>query len=307
MRSSTGCDSKTMISTGRYRRSSRCPHTSPPWSTHHKKRYRVENWNKYERGLRSRGDVTVRLSDDAVDAWTPKHDGRRGGRRLYSDLAIETALTLRLVLGLALRQTEGFVASLLRLMGLALPSPDHTTLSRRSRQLRKRPLPRRSPSPLELVVDSSRLKVVGQGQWAAAKHGARSRRGWRKLHVGVDGKRFIVAHRLTDSSTEDASVVPALLDRVDGSIERFTADGAYDTWRVRETLASRGARVVVPPAKTAELSSRQTTAGRERDAAIEAIRAFGRRRWKKDAGYHAQASAENTFFERRDKPAWWSG
>ncbi len=264
----------------------------PPY----KKRYRVENWREYEQGLRNRGDVTVWFSDEAVAAWTPPHDGSRGGRRRYSDLAIETALTLRLVFGLALRQTEGFVASLLRLMGLRLPSPDHTTLSRRSRQLGTELRRRRPAGPLDLFVDSSGLKVVGQGQWAAAKHGARGRRGWRKLHVGVDGAGFIVAQQLTDSSVDDASVATELLEGIEGDIERFTADGAYDRWSVREALAARGATVIVPPAKTAVPSDGQTAAALARDAVIACIQDVGRRQWKKASGYHRQARAENAFF-----------
>ena len=264
----------------------------PPYKT----KYKVQNRAEYEKGLRDRGDVTIWFSEAAIAAWTPPSNRRRGGQQLYSDLAIETALTLRLVFHLALRQTEGFVGSLLKLMGLDLTAPDHTTLSRRGSKLEVA-LRRQVPAgPIHLIVDSTGLKITGQGQWAAAKHGARGIRAWRKLHVGVDENGVIVAEQLTDSSVDDSSVVEGLLGQVDQDIERFTADGAYDTWAIREALAARGATVAVPPSKKAVESGRDSTAGRMRDAAVTRIREVGRCQWKKEAGYHKQGRAENTFF-----------
>ncbi len=102
----------------------------------YKTKYRVTNWREYERGLRSRGDITLWLSDEAREAWTPPpNNGRHGGQPRYSNLSIVTALTLRMVFHLPLRQTEGFLDSLLRLMELDLKAPDHTTLSRRSQDV----------------------------------------------------------------------------------------------------------------------------------------------------------------------------
>jgi hypothetical protein len=244
--------------------------------------------------------VTIWFSEAAVVAWTPASNGKRGGQPQYSDLAIETALTLRLVFHLALRQTEGFVGALFTLMELKLKAPDHTTLSRRGRRLEVA-LRRKMPAggPIHLIVDSTGLKILGQGQWAAAKHGARGIRGWRKLQVGVGVNGVIVAEQLTDSSVDDSSVAEGLLDQVDGDIELFTADGAYDTWAIRRALAARGATVVVPPSKKAVQSGRDTAAGRGRDAAVARIRAVGRRQWKKEAGYHQQARGENTFFRHK--------
>ncbi len=264
----------------------------PPYKT----KYKVRNWKDYEQGLRDRGDVTIWLSEAAIAAWTPTGNGRIGGQQKYSDLAIETALTLRIVFRLALRQTEGFVGSLLKLMGPQLAAPDHTTLSRRGSRLEVA-LRRRVPvGPIHLIVDSTGLKIMGQGQWAAAKHGAKGIRAWRKLHVGVDANGVIVAERLTDSAIDDCTVVPDLLDQVESKIARFTADGAYDTWSIRHALAARGATVVVPPSKTAALSGGDSPAGRARDAAVVRVHEVGRRQWKKEVGNHKQGRAENTFF-----------
>ena len=152
-----------------------------------KKRYRVGNRPAYERGLRARGDVTVWFADEALSTWTPPPARCRGGQRRYSNLAILTALTLRMLFHLPRRQTEGFVASLLRLMGLDLSAPDHTTLSRRNKDVLVPALSRGDGGPIHLVVDSTGLKIYGAGEWCSRKHRkANERGGWRKLHLGVD-------------------------------------------------------------------------------------------------------------------------
>ena len=165
----------------------------------YKTKYRITNLSQYDKALIKRGDITLWISEDAIEAWTPTRSGKRGAPRKYSDLAIETALTLRLVYSLPLRQAEGFLRSLLNIMGLDLNAPDHTTLSRRSRQLNIALKPKVSTSPIDLIIDSTGLSIVGQGEWAAAKHGKRGKRGWRKLHIGVNGAGEIVAQVLTES------------------------------------------------------------------------------------------------------------
>ena len=171
----------------------------------YKTKYRVRNWASYERALIGRGNITIWLSRAAIAAWKPEGTRTRGAPPKYSDLAIETALTLRLLFHLPLRQAEGFLTSLFHLMGLDLRSPDHTTLSRRGQHLNLtlRRVPRRAA--LHLFIDSTGLSMVGEGEWAAAKHGRRGRRGWKKLHLGVDQAGVIVAQALTDSAVDDAS------------------------------------------------------------------------------------------------------
>ena len=221
----------------------------------YKKKYRIRNWREYERGLRSRGDVTIWLSEDAIAAWVPPKNGLRGGQRRYSNLAVRTALTLRVVFSLPLRQTEGFLDSLLRLMGLNLKAPDHTTLSRRNQIVAVPPLTRSYDGPIDLIVDSTGLKILGCGEWNAHKHKAsKKRRDWRKLHIGVDAEGFIVAAELTASSRDDASTLPALLDTIEVPIRRFTADGAYDHRSVYDQLSAAGTEnvvIVIPPRRSA--------------------------------------------------------
>ena len=261
----------------------------------YKTKYRVANWASYDRALVGRGDVTLWVSPEAIATWAPVGVGTRGGQQQYSDVAIETVLTLRLLFHLPLRQAEGFVHSLFGMMGLALSAPDHTTLSRRGQRLDVRL--RRVPTGkgLHLIVDSTGLSIVGEGEWAAAKHGGRGQRGWKKLHLGVDRSGVIVAHALTDATVDDATTGIGLVEALDADIARVTADAAYDTIAFYETAAARGATVVVPPTKTARVSRRGPRSS-ARDRTITKITKIGRRRWKKEAGYHRQARVENAFF-----------
>ena len=261
----------------------------------YKTTYRVGNWAEYDRALVRRGDVTLWLTPDAIATWAAAGVGRRSGQLQYSDLAIETALTLSLIFHLPLRQTEGFLTSIFGMLGVDLTAPDHTTLSRRGQHLALALRRARPGTSLHLIVDSTGLSIVGEGEWAAATHGGRGRRGWRKLHLGVDGSRVIVACALTEPTADDAITGISLVDEVDGHLTRVTADPAYDTLAFYGAAGARGARVVVPPTKTASLSRRGARSG-ARDRTIRRVKALGRRRWKKASGYHQQARVENAFF-----------
>ncbi len=266
----------------------------------YKTKYRIRNWPEYERGLRARGDVTIWFSDEAVAAWTPPPSGLRGGQRQYSNLAILTSLTLRLVFHLPLRQTEGFVRSLLRVMGLDLKAPDHSTLSRRGEDVEVPRLCREHEGPIHLVVDSSGLKISSAGDWSSRKHRkGKARGGWRKLHIGVDDEGFVVAAQLTASRRDDASVVPDLLEQIDAEVRCFIGDGAYDRRLVYDQVAGGGTKdvvVVVPPRRCAAPDKNAEGAWSQRNSHLERIEEIGRRAWLKESGYRQQARAENTFF-----------
>lgn len=152
-----------------------------------KARYRVTHWHDYDRALVQRGSLDLWFDEAFVQAhWRPTASGRRGAPFLYSDLAIQVLLTLKAVFSLAYRALEGFAGSLMRLTGLDLPVPDHTQMSRRARTLRVA-IPRRECSgPLHVVVDSTGLKVFGEGEWKVRQHGAGKRRTWLKVHLAVD-------------------------------------------------------------------------------------------------------------------------
>ncbi len=186
----------------------------------------------YEAGLRRRGDLTLWLDEAAVAGWSAAKRCTPGGQPIYSDLAIELVLTLRLVFHLALRQVEAFAGSILRLLGLELSVPDHSSLSRRGRAF-CRPVSAGAAEsrPDPPCVGQRGLELFGQGEWNAVKHG-RTRRSWRKLHLAVDvGSGEIAAHMLINGSDDDAAQVPLLLRGVEGHIALVTADGAYDGGR----------------------------------------------------------------------------
>jgi hypothetical protein len=210
-------------------------------------------------------------------------------------LAITTALTLRAVFRLALRQTEGLIGSILGLLGLDLPVPDHSTLSRRAETLEV-PRPRRGPEPVHLLVDSTGLRLRGPGEWLEEKHGTKRRRAWRVLHLATDADTGrIVASALTDRDADDGSQVGPLLDRIDGSVASFTGDGAYDRDDVYAEVAARHpeAAVVVPPRANAVPSEAAGTAPTQRDAHLRCIAERGRLGWQRASGYGWRALVES--------------
>ena len=199
-----------------------------------KQKRKIMNWREYDASLRQRGSLTVWFTDAAIEGWRSAPRTNRGGQPTYSALAILTALTLRAVFRLALRQTEGLIGSVIHLLGLALAVPDHSTLSRRAATLEV-PRPRTgsdgagadSAEPVHLLVDSTGLKLCGAGEWLLDKHGTRTRRSWRKLHIGLDAETGqIVAAALTTKDVDDAAQVDRLLEQVTNAAASFTADGA---------------------------------------------------------------------------------
>ena len=261
----------------------------------YKTKDRVGNWSAYEQALVQRGDVTLWLSADATDAWRPSPSGRPGAPKTFSDCAIETALTLRLVFRVPVRQAEGFLRSVLSLMGVDLAASDHTTLSRRSQSLAVafRRIPSRGP--IHLIVDSTGRSIVGEGEWAAVKHGGRGHRGGKTRHLAGDRGGVIVAHALTEATVDAATIGIDLIETGDDEIARVTADAAYETVAFYAAAEMRDATVVVPPSKTARVSRRRPRS-RARDRTITDVRTLGRCRWKKEAGYPLQARVENAFF-----------
>lgn len=218
-------------------------------------KFKVMYWRDYDAGLRRRGSLTLWVTPEALAGWAATRRETRGGQSRYSDLAIETALTLGMVFGLRLRQREGLLGSVLELTGLPLPVTDHTTLSRRA--LTWKPSSKRraaSRAPLHVLVDSTGLKTYGADQLLEEKHGGKSRRNSRKLHLAIDADSGqIIAQSLTDQDSGDAVQVEPLLDKIDADIGQFTADGAYDGDPTYDAVLGHSpqARIVIPPRSTA--------------------------------------------------------
>jgi len=259
-------------------------------------RYRVQNWPQYEAGLKRRGDLTLWIDEAAIAGWQAPRRTTPGGQARYSDLAIQFVLTLRLVFHLALRQAEAFAGSVLRLLGLDLFIPDHTTLSRRSRKFSGARPHTVSHGPVHLVIDSTGLKLFGQGEWNEEKHG-RTRRAWRKLHLALDADTGeLVASVLTGNDLDDAGQTPVLLEQLDAEIASVTADGAYDGEPVYQAVASRQPDkppdVIIPPRSSAAPGASAGKAPSQRDRHIRTIAEKGRMAWQKATGYGRRSLIE---------------
>ena len=264
-----------------------------------KMKFEVTNWAEYEAGLRRRGSLTLWMTPEALSSWQAPKRTARGGQPRYSDLAIETALTLGLVFGLRLRQTEGFLASVLKPIGLDLAVPDHTTPSRRAS---KRRMPDKRHDDLDLapekgavrvLIDSTGLQVYGAGQWLEEKHGIKSRRGWRKLHLAVDANcGEIIAHVVTDQDAGDASQVEPLLDQIDMPIGKFTADGAYDGDPTYGAVTNHSPDAAVIPPRANAVERKDADPSSQRARHIAAINADGRMKWQAATGYGKRSLVE---------------
>jgi len=259
-------------------------------------RYRVTNWPDYDAALVRRGSLTLWVTEEALAAWHAPVTGKRGGQPVYSDVAIETGLTLRLVFHQPLRQTEGAMRSIVDLLGVELAIPDHTTFSRRGGGLKVLPQRVERNEPLHLLIDSTGVKIHGEGEWLDQKHGVRSRRRWRKLHLAVDADTHeITAVELTPDDVGDVSALPDLLDRIESPVGSVTADGAYDGDTVYDEVLQRhpAACVIIPPRSTAVLSEAGTT---ERDDHLRSIRTHGRIGWQRRSGYGRRSLVETAMY-----------
>ncbi len=256
--------------------------------------YRVTNWAEYDRALVNRGDLTIWFDEATIkETWTPPPPQGRGKPGVYSDVAIQTCLTLKTLFGLPYRATEGLLKSLMRLHGLDLPVPDHTHMSRRAAQLCVK-IPRRPrKGPVHVVVDSTGLKIFGEGEWKVRQHGVGKRRTWRKIHLAVDeAAKDIIGIEFTSADWGDSEILPDLLGQVEGELSQVSADGAYDTKGCHVAIAQCGARATIPPREGAV----RWGGDHPRDAILNDIDAKGCERWKDDSGYHRRSIAENMMY-----------
>lgn len=256
--------------------------------------YRIRNWREYNQALVRRGSLTVWVDQEAIDSWSHSGPNQWGAQYVYSDLAIACLLTLRAVLHLPLRATQGLGQSLFELMGLDLEVPHYSTLSRRAADLEVG-LARKGKGPLHLVLDSTGLKVFGEGEWKVRKHGYSRRRTWRKLHLALDAESHeIQAVSLTEAGVDDAEEADGLLKATDRALVSVAADGAYDKRKVYRALEGRDARILIPPRRNARIwrHGNHTGPPLPRDENLRQIRRVGRKAWKREVGYHLRSLAE---------------
>jgi len=262
--------------------------------------YRVKNWSEYEKALVQRGSITFWMSDDFEEKWMHAGKKQRGSQFDYSDQAIFVMLTVKEVFHQTNRGVEGFVRSLFRMMKVNLPVPDHSTLSRRGKELKVK-LPKNAHQNLNIVMDSTGLKIYGEGEWKVRQHGVSKRRTWRKLHIGANPEGGeIQAVLLTENSVSDDAAVKGLLEQIEQEIVKFAADGAYDKRKVYDSLNahSPAVTILIPPRKNARIWKHGNTKAErlKRDENLRSIRKHGRKEWKKESGYHVRSLAETAMF-----------
>lgn len=258
-----------------------------------KQLYRIRNWPQYNKALSNRGSITFWFDEDAIQSWlNHRKSGKRGKPRTYGDACIQAMLLLKSVYHLPQRATHGLVCSLLELMKLDLPVPHPTILSRRAGRLSIALPPLKRDVPLHVLVDSTGLKVYGEGEWKVRTHGIGKRRTWRKLHIAMNADTGeILASVATSSNVSDKEVLPLLLKQIREPISQLTADGGYDYTTCYEAIAERKARAVIPPRRTGRLHPLDDRL-RARDKNLRRIRKVGRKKWKKQSRYHRRSLVE---------------
>ena len=264
-----------------------------------KVRYKVRNWREYNKALKNRYSFTLWLNDEVRAGWIAEPTGRRGAPLVYSDMAIQSCLTIRVLLRLPLRGCEGILRSIASLLGLAkLPMPDYSTLSRRGKTLKVRLPLAPKKGGVHMVVDSTGLKLYGEGEWKVRIHGKSKRRTWRKLHIGVDeATGEILVSALTTADVSDGEALPEMLREVDAPVTKVSGDGAYDHREDYAAIAALGAEALIPPREGARIwrHGNSRNAPLERDRHLRRIREVGRRQWKLESGYSRRSLAETAF------------
>jgi IS5 family transposase len=259
--------------------------------------YSISNWRRYNAGLKKRGSLTLWISSELLKGWRYSGVQKRGGCKRYSDLAIETCLTVRLLYHLPLRQTEGFVESLFILLRLPLPVPDYSTLCRRSEGLAVNLRAPHHQNISDIVVDATGLKLYGEGEWKVRTHGWYRHRTWMKLHVALRSEdQQIEAVVLTTNAVDDGGAVEPLLTQIPHRIRSFTADAAYDQHKVRRRLFEDHIRQVIVPTPKAIADEGHRDFLRQRDRATADIAQKGQAQWKRHSGYHRRSLIETTMF-----------
>jgi IS5 family transposase len=265
-----------------------------------KRTYRLRNWKQYNAALVQRGSLTLWMSDEMLTLWiNQEKSGKRGRSNTYSDIAISCMATLKEVYHLSLRATKGLLLSVIELLDVEVTAPDYSTLSRRCHTLPVA-LPRHPKGQaLHLVVDSTGVKVFGEGEWKVRQHGYTKRRTWRKLHIGADeSSGEIVAAVVTTNGVADSQVVEDLLEQVEGELEQVSGDGSYDKRPCYEAIKKRRAKAAIPPQKNAKIwqhgNSKQERLSRDEN--LRRIRQVGRQKWKKEVAYHRRSLAETQMF-----------
>ena len=259
-----------------------------------KAKYKIQNWSEYDAALVKRGSITVWFAEDYVkENWSVKPSGKRGAPLLYSNEAIQMLLMLKAVYKLPYRSLEGFSHSIMAMMNLDFRIPDHTTMSRRASRVQVNIPKKARTEPIHLVIDSTGLKIYGEGEWKIRKHGKSQRRRWIKVHLGVDAnEKDVLAVEVTEDDYHDCEMFEKLVEQVDDAIECIYGDGAYDTRKAYEVADKQETNLLVPPRDNAAFWK----IGHPRNTALFLILMMGLAWWKVATGYHKRSIAENAMY-----------
>lgn len=270
--------------------------TLPKTSKKGKKKYKVKNWSEYNKALVNRGRLQVWVDESVLESWYAGPSGRRGAQPTYSDLAIKLTLQLGKVFKQRLRQTEGLVQSVFGLMNITVKVPNYSTLSRRGDNLKVTlPEKKKQDEKTTIIIDSSGLKVFGEGEWKVRKHGYSKHRTWRKIHLSISPDGEIRKAELTENSITDDTVSSRIIKQEKSPIEAFLGDGAHDRRKVYDACQEKQvSRVMVPPRKDAKIWQHGNSKAppHVRDENLRAIRKTSLKRWKVATGYHVRSLAE---------------
>lgn len=270
-----------------------------------KKNYRVHNWRHYNKALVQRGDLSFWFSEKIIDNWKNDVGKAHHGNQKYSDAVIVCGLVLKQIYHLTLRSTQGMMSSILRLMNIGLEVPNYTTFCRRGKTLKVPLGVAPSSEPRHVLVDSTGVRVVGEGEWKSMKHGPEKHQVWRKLHIAMDADSLtIVSAEVSDSTRPDWDYLPRLISQVKEPIKQITADGAYDKKCCYQASFERGSKAVFPPQSNAIIQRnkrKKNLALMARDQAIEFIgngadKSERKAKWKIDNNYHRRSLIETNMW-----------
>jgi hypothetical protein len=264
-------------------------------------RSKVINWNEYNRSLKERGSIKVWVNEQAIKHWYYHGKSQKGAQFQYSDMCIQMCAVIRCLYHLPLRQTEGFLTSFFQSALIGLKVPNYSVICRRLKTLvvdlglTKEQMQK----PIDVVFDTTGLKVYGEGEWKVRQHGYSKYRTWRKMHIAMDPETGLIhGEELTLNSCDDSTMVKPLLEQITNPINKALADGSYDTRKALDELHKRGVLPIIPPRKSARIKRRCTQEDSFflRNDCIRTIRKYGRKKWKKLAGYHQRSKVETTMF-----------
>ncbi|WP_305842989.1 IS5 family transposase [Photobacterium leiognathi] len=260
-----------------------------------KPRYKTNNWKQYNQALINRGSLTFWIDEEAIREWKQGKQNKRGRPRVFSDLAIITALMVKRIYSMPLRASQGFIDSVFQLAHLPLRCPHYSCISRRAKDVDVSFKTKTKGTIQHLAIDATGLKIYGEGEWKVKKHGTDGERSvWRKLHLAVDTSTHeIIAAELSLSTVTDVEMLPNLLKQTHQKILEISGDGAYDTRDCHAEIRIRRAVALIPPREGATFWER----GHPRNLAVGCQKLYGsNKHWKKRYGYHKRSLSETAMY-----------